>query len=66
MFGKDPVYQILKLLQEDKEVSFQDVGLDEKDFNMALRHIHEAGYATVTGLHSSGLDYIKGYERRLI
>ena len=63
--SKDPVYQILKLLQEEQELNSQLIGLDERDFDCAVQHIYEAGYANNNGLNPSGHDYITGYERRL-
>ncbi|WP_438497131.1 hypothetical protein [Paenibacillus sp. IHBB 3054] len=65
MLRSDPVYQILKLLEEEKELYFKQIGIDERDFNIALKHIHEAGYANSNGITQSGLDYIKGYEDRV-
>ncbi|WP_415840979.1 hypothetical protein [Paenibacillus typhae] len=40
--------------------------MDERDFIVALQHIHEAGYTdrTGNGLSQAGLNYINGYERR--
>ncbi|MNI92075.1 hypothetical protein D3C73_1498250 [compost metagenome] len=60
----DPVYQILKLLEEDKQPRFDLVGIYERDFQTALFHIYEAGYANSSGLSQAGLDYILGFERR--
>lgn len=61
----DPVYQILKLLEEEKEPRFNQIGMDERDFNITLTHIHEAGYANSGELTHSGLNYIHGFEQRL-
>jgi hypothetical protein len=59
------VYQILKLLEEEMEPHYKQIGMDERDFNIALRHIREAGYANLRELTHSGLNYIKGYEKRI-
>lgn len=64
LLRKDPVYQILKLLEEEKEPRFNQIGMDERDFNITLTHIHEAGYAKSGKLTRSGLNYINGYEKR--
>ncbi|CAM4226907.1 hypothetical protein [Paenibacillus typhae] len=66
LINKDPVYHILKLLQEQGEPHFRQIGMDERDFIVALQHIHEAGYTdrTGNGLSQAGLNYINGYERR--
>lgn len=67
LINKDPVYHILKLLQEQGEPHFRQIGIDERDFIVALQHIQEAGYTdrTGNGLSQAGLDYITGYERRV-
>lgn len=65
MVRTDPVYQILKLLEAKKELHFNPIGLDERDFKVALTHIHGAGYVHSGELTHAGLNYIKGYERTL-
>jgi hypothetical protein len=65
LISTDPVYKILKLLEEEKEPHFLQVGIDERDFNIAVKHIYEAGYANTEALTQSGLDYIAGYKRRI-
>ncbi|WNS45289.1 hypothetical protein [Paenibacillus sp. MMS20-IR301] len=65
MLRTDPVYQILKLIGAGKQPDFQLIGMNERDFTVVLQHTHAAGYAGTGGLHPAGLDYIKGYERRL-
>jgi hypothetical protein len=65
LISTDPVYKILKLLEEEKELHFLQVGIDERDFNIAVRHIYEAGYANADSLTQPGVDYITGYERRI-
>ncbi|MEK5446318.1 hypothetical protein [Paenibacillus sp. FSL R7-0331] len=67
LISKDPVYHILKLLQEQGEPNFRQTGMDERDFAAALKHIVDAGYtdSSGSGLTQAGLDYITGYERRI-
>ncbi|WP_342561278.1 hypothetical protein NST84_16535 [Paenibacillus sp. FSL R7-0345] len=67
LISKDPVYHILKLLQEQGEPHFRQIGIDERDFIVALQHIQNAGYtdSSGSGLSQAGLDYIDGYEKRI-
>ncbi|WP_156123827.1 hypothetical protein [Paenibacillus sp. FSL R7-0273] len=66
LISKDPVYHILKLLQEQGAPNFRQTGMDERDLAVALKHIVEAGYidSSGSGVTQAGLDYITGYERR--
>ncbi|MEI2394184.1 hypothetical protein [Paenibacillus phytohabitans] len=58
LISADPVYQILKLLGAEKESRFQELGMDQRDITIVLKHIHQARYATESGLTQAGLDYI--------
>ncbi|MNC42304.1 hypothetical protein D3C76_236760 [compost metagenome] len=65
MTNVDPVYQILKVLEQEQEPAFQQIGMDPRDFSTVLKHIHDAGYVDAGSLSQAGQRYIQAYERRL-
>ncbi|MHA6533587.1 hypothetical protein [Paenibacillus sp. BAC0078] len=65
MTSVDPVYQSLKVIEQELTPEFQHIGVEQRDFNTVLRHIHEAGYARAGRLTQAGRDYIRDYEKRL-
>ncbi|MEI2395609.1 hypothetical protein [Paenibacillus phytohabitans] len=46
MTSADLVYQILKVIEQEKEPGFNALGVDKKDFHAVLEQIDDAGYAT--------------------
>ncbi|WP_019908967.1 hypothetical protein [Paenibacillus sp. HW567] len=65
MTSVDPVYLSLKVIEQQLTPEFQQIGVEQRDFNTVLRHIHEAGYARAGKLTQAGRDYIRDYEKRL-
>ncbi|KWX79980.1 hypothetical protein AMQ84_05165 [Paenibacillus riograndensis] len=65
MTSIDPVYEILKVMEQEQRPEFRQIGMDPRDFRTVLKHIHEAGYADAGGLTLAGQKYIQAYERRL-
>ncbi|WP_379159771.1 hypothetical protein [Paenibacillus sp. sgz5001063] len=65
MTSADPVYQILKVFDQEMEPVHQQAGVDPRDFQTVLKHIHEAGYISAGKLTQAGQSYIQAYERRL-
>ncbi|AIQ29978.1 hypothetical protein [Paenibacillus sp. FSL R10-2771] len=53
LISADPVYQILKLLGAEKESRFQELGMDQRDITIVLKHIHQARYANRKWINSS-------------
>ncbi|MEC0168492.1 hypothetical protein [Paenibacillus graminis] len=64
MTRMDPVYQTLKVMEQEQQPEFRQLGMDPRDFRTVLKHIHEAGYADASGLTPAGQEYIQAYERR--
>lgn len=46
MTSADLVYQVLKVIEQEKEPRFNELGVDKKDFHAVLEQIDEAGLAT--------------------
>lgn len=65
MTSIDPVYQSLKVIEQELIPEFQQIGVEQSEIHTVLRHIHEAGYTQAGKLTQAGRDYIRDYEKRL-